>query len=133
MKVLIAEDQVHLSRLLGELVQLWGYEPVVVHDGLTALKVLQGPAAPRLALLDWMIPGLDGIEVCREVRKAVEAPYTYIILMTGQGGRQCMLDGLEAGADDFLVKPVDDAELKARLATGKRLVTLQEQLRVLAT
>src|SRR3989442_5131303 len=107
MKVLIAEDQIHLSRLLAELVQGWGYEAVVVHDGLAALKVLQAPDAPRLALLDWLMPGSDGIEACRAVRKSAEGPYTYIILMTGQGGRQCMLDGLEAGADDFLVKPVD--------------------------
>jgi two-component system, cell cycle response regulator len=132
MKILIAEDQPHLSRLLNDQVRPWGYEPVVVHDGLTALSALQAADAPRLALLDWLMPGLDGIEVCRCVRQDPDSVHPYLVLLTGQGGRQQMLDGLEAGADDFLSKPVDDAELKARLAAGRRVVALQEQLREMA-
>src|SRR5262249_4891026 len=83
--------------------------------------------------LDWLMPGLDGIEVCRRYRQDDEGPYAYLVLMTAQGGREPMLDGLEAGADDFLCKPVDAAELKARLGAGRRIVALQEQLRELAT
>src|SRR5262249_21347769 len=113
MRILIADDEVHLSRLLGDLIRPWGYEAVAGRDGLSALAALRAPDAPRLALLDWMMPGLDGMQVCREVRRD-DRPYTYLVLVTGQGGRQQMLEGLEAGADDFLVKPVDASELKAR-------------------
>jgi diguanylate cyclase (GGDEF)-like protein len=128
MRILIAEDQIHLSRLLRKMLHSWGYEVAVVHDGLAALEALRAPDAPRLALLDWLMPGLDGIEVCRRVRADAGRPYTYLVLVTGQGGREQMLDGLEAGADDFLLKPVETAELRARLASGQRIVTLQEQL-----
>lgn len=133
MKVLIADDQVHACQLLAGLLRRWGYETVAVHDGLSALEGLRDDGGPRLALLDWLMPGLDGIEVCRRLRQDVHRPYPYLILVTGQGGRQQMLEGLEAGADDFLAKPVDEAELRARLAAGRRVVTLQEQLRNLAT
>jgi diguanylate cyclase (GGDEF)-like protein len=133
MKILIAEDQVHLGDLLQQRVRGWGYEPSVVHDGIAAVEEMSRPAGPRLALLDWAMPGLDGIEVCRRVRQGPEGPYAYLVLVTGQGGREQMLEGLAAGADDFLPKPVDDAELRARLAAGRRVVELQEQLRHLAT
>ncbi len=128
MRILIADDESHSGNLLAALVQPWGYEPVVVHDGLAALAALNAPDAPRLALLDWKMPGPDGIEVCREVRKA-DQPYSYLILVTGLGGRQQMLEGLEAGADEFLTKPVEPAELKARLWAGRRIIAMQEQLR----
>ncbi len=129
MKILIADDQQHLSSLLGDQVRLWGYDPFTAHDGLAALAALQAADGPRLALLDWLMPGLDGIEVCRRIREDAASAHPYLVLLTGQGGRQQMLDGLEAGADDFLSKPVDDAELKARLAAGRRVVTLQDHLR----
>jgi diguanylate cyclase (GGDEF)-like protein len=129
MNILIAEDEVDLSHLLEVQVRLWGYQPVVVHDGLAALAALRAEDAPRLALLDWLMPGLDGVEVCRRLRGEPDGPYPYLILLTGQGGRQPMLDGLDAGADEFLAKPVDSAELKARLSAGRRIVALQEQLR----
>lgn len=133
MKILIAEDQQHLACVLQDSVQHWGYEAVVVYDGLAALQTLRGAEPPRLALLDWMMPGIDGIEVCRCLRQDLDRLYTYLVLVTGHGGRQEMLDGLEAGADDFLAKPVDPAELKARLNTGRRILSLQEQLRDMAT
>ncbi|HYT91896.1 MAG TPA: diguanylate cyclase [Gemmataceae bacterium] len=128
MRLLVAEDHVHLGQMLKDMLHAWGYDPIVVNDGLAALDILQGANAPRLALLDWIMPGLDGIQVCREVRKDIGRPYTYLVLVTGQGGKQEMLDGLEAGADDYLVKPIDAHELKARLNTAKRILTLQEQL-----
>jgi diguanylate cyclase (GGDEF)-like protein len=132
MQILIADDQASLADLLAEQVRPWGYEATVVHDGLAALDVLRASNAPPLALLDWLMPGVDGIEVCRQLREEADRHYSYLILVTGQGTRQDMIDGLEAGADDFLVKPVDPAELKARLAAGRRIITLQEQLRELA-
>jgi diguanylate cyclase (GGDEF)-like protein len=128
MRILIAEDEVNLGHLLKEQLSLWGYEAAVVHDGLAALEALRAVDAPRLALLDWLMPGLDGIEVCRRLRQDGYA-YPYLILLTGQGGREQMIEGLAAGADEFLTKPVDAAELKARLGAGRRIVALQEQLR----
>jgi diguanylate cyclase (GGDEF)-like protein len=128
MRVLIADDHVDASHWLAVLLRCWGYDPVTVHDGLAALSVLRGPDAPSLAVLDWMMPGLDGIDVCREIRKHSDRLYTYIVLVTGRGGKEQMLDGLKAGADDYLVKPVDPNELHARLNTGRRILTLQEQL-----
>lgn len=128
MQILIAEDDDGLSHLLATQVRVWGYDPVVVHDGLSALEVLQTSTVPRLALLDLQMPGLDGIEVCRRLRAEPDDSYPYLILLTGQGGRQEMLDGLDAGADEFLAKPVDHAELKARLNAGRRIVAMHQQL-----
>jgi diguanylate cyclase (GGDEF)-like protein len=128
MKILVAEDQIPLSHSLTALLRPWGYEAAIVHDGLTALEALRAPDAPRLALLDWLMPGLDGIEVCRRLRADAGRPYPYLVLVSGQGCRERMLEGLEAGADDFLIKPVEAAELRARLTSGRRVVTLQEQL-----
>jgi diguanylate cyclase (GGDEF)-like protein len=127
-KLLIAEDHLPLALLLQDLVRPWGYEAIVVCDGLAALAALRAADAPRLAILDWVMPGLDGIEVCRQVRQQADQLYPYLVLLTGQGGHQQMIAGLEAGADEFLVKPVDATELKARLAAGRRIITLQEQL-----
>src|SRR4051812_44728951 len=131
MRILIADDEVRLGRVLADLLESWGYEPVVVHDGLSALQVLCGPDAPRLALLDMLMPGLDGIQICRQLRKT-DRPYTYLILVTGHGSREEMIDGLEAGADEFLAKPVDASELKARLTVARRLLALQEKVHELA-
>jgi diguanylate cyclase (GGDEF)-like protein len=129
MKILIAEDDPLLGQLLCEQLRPWGYEAVLHHDGLAALEVLRSPDSPRLALLDWLMPGLDGIEICRRIRAEASDPYPYLILMTGQGGRQQMLEGLEAGADEFLAKPVEPIELKARLGAARRIIAMQEQLR----
>src|SRR5687767_8539498 len=121
MNLLIAEDHVPTRRLLEEMLARWGYQPQSVSDGVEALEALRAPEAPRLALLDWGLPGLDGIQVCRELRKDPDRPYTYVVLVTGQGAREDMLDGMEAGADDYLVKPVDTHELRARLNAGSRI------------
>jgi diguanylate cyclase (GGDEF)-like protein len=129
MRILIAEDDPLLGQLLCEQVRPWGYEAVLLHNGLAALEVLRSPDAPRLALLDWLMPGLDGIEVCRRLRAEASPSYPYLILTTGQGGRQQMLEGLEAGADEFLTKPVEPVELKARLGAARRIIAMQEQLR----
>ncbi|MBZ5614947.1 MAG: diguanylate cyclase [Acidobacteriia bacterium] len=98
-------------------------------DGSEAWRILQRPDAPKLVLLDWVLPDLDGIELCERIRQAGSSgPYVYVILLTSKEGRQNMLKAMEAGADDFLVKPVDELEMKARLLVGKRILDLQEEL-----
>jgi len=128
MRILIAEDDVVTGRFIAESLQPWGYEPTLVHNGLEAMAVMGNENAPPIALLDWKMPGLDGIEVCRRIRQVAGRPYTYVVLLTGMTGRETMLAGLDAGADDFLVKPVDSQELRARLNAGRRIVVLQQQL-----
>ena len=127
MKILIADDDPISRRLLeGTLVRL-GHEAVSVNDGTAAVAGLLAPGAPRLAILDWMMPGADGLAVCREVRRRSES-YVYIILLTARDRREDMVAGFDAEADDFLTKPLDSVELRARLRSGERVLALQERL-----
>ena len=129
MRILLAEDNFAFRHLLEHTLTLWGYEVVVAADGPAAWQALQGPDAPRLAILDWMMPGgIDGLDICRELRLKAPAPYSYLILLTARADKEDLIGGLEAGADDYLIKPVDVLELKARLRTGRRILDLQEQL-----
>jgi two-component system cell cycle response regulator len=128
MRVLIADDHPDSAESFAILLSAWGLEPTIVHDGLAALAFLRESTAPTLALLDWIMPGLDGPGVCREIRRETNRPYVYVILVTGRSGKAQMLDGLHAGADDYLVKPVDPNELHARLTTARRILDLQDQL-----
>jgi two-component system cell cycle response regulator len=127
-RVLIADDNRDSADSMALLLGAWGFEPTTVYDGRTALKILSETDAPKLALLDWVMPGANGVDICRELRKATNPPYTYVIMVTGQGGKDEMLDGLKAGADDYLIKPVDVHELCARLRTAKRILDIQAQL-----
>src|SRR4051812_18501045 len=106
----------------------WGYQPLLVRDGREAWEILQREDAPRLALLDWMMPGMDGPELCRRVRAAGREPYTYILLLTARTESQDLVEGMDAGADDYLTKPFNAHELRARLRAGTRIIQLQEQL-----
>jgi diguanylate cyclase (GGDEF)-like protein len=115
-------------RLLEKTLQREGYEVTAVSDGKLALQQLSLPDGPRLALLDWMMPELDGPGVCVEVRKHEERPYVHMILLTSRGSRQDVVAGLEAGADDYLTKPWDPAELMARLEVGRRILQLEDRL-----
>lgn len=128
MRVLIAEDDAVTARVLEGLIGSWNYEAVTVRDGSAALAVLQADNAPQLALLDWMMPGLQGVDVCRLVRERRAELPTYLILLTSRGDRSDVVAGLRAGADDYLVKPFDTEELHARLHVGARIVDLQRQL-----
>lgn len=128
MKVLIADDDAVSRRLLESSLRRWGYDVVVAKDGLEALRILQSPDAPRLAVLDWLMPGVDGAQLCREVRRNKQEPYTYVLLLTGKRTKSDVVQGLESGADDYVTKPFDTQELKVRLRTGKRILYLQEQL-----
>jgi phosphoserine phosphatase RsbU/P len=126
MRILIAEDDVVTARILQELNRSWGHETVLVKDGPSALALLQSADGPPLALLDWMMPGLDGPDVCRSVREA--GGTKYLILLTSKTNRADVIAGLDAGADDYLVKPFDPEELRARVKAGVRIIDLQERL-----
>jgi diguanylate cyclase (GGDEF)-like protein len=128
MRILVAEDDPVSLRLLQAFLVEWGYQVTSVTDGEKALAVLQTPESPRLAILDWTMPGMDGIEVCREVRKRNKRPYIYILMLTAKAKKQDIVEGLESGADDYLIKPYDAHELRARLRAGRRILDLQEQL-----
>ncbi len=128
MKMLIAEDDpVHLL-LLQRFISRWEFEIVTCDSGAEALQILRSPNAPRLALLDWMTPGMDGVEVCRALRASPLASYIYILLLTSKAQKLDIVAGIEAGADDYLVKPFDSGELKARLRAGQRILELEDQL-----
>jgi two-component system cell cycle response regulator len=127
-KVLIADDDMISRRLLEATLTRWGYEVVVTHDGIEAWEVLQGADAPAMAILDWMMPGMDGVDVCRKVRQRAQEPYIYLLLLTTKGRREHLIEGLDAGADDYLTKPFDPHELQVRLRAGDRIVTLQAEL-----
>jgi two-component system cell cycle response regulator len=132
MKVLLADDDPLARIQLSHLLQKWGYEVETASDGLSAWRVLSGEDAPELALIDWMMPGLDGIELCRRVRANPRGRYTYVLLLTGNSGKEDVIAGLEAGADDYLKKPYEPLELRLRLQAGRRIVELQAALRAMA-
>ena len=128
MKVLIAEDEAVSRRLLQAALTRWGYEVVTASDGCAALEILQQPDAPKLVVFDWMMPGLDGMQLCQAVRAKTQEPYTYILMVTAKRAQENVVAGLTAGADDYITKPFDPDELRVRLRTGKRIVCLQDQL-----
>lgn len=105
-----------------------GYRVIAAEDGTQAWELLQQPNSLELLILDWMMPGIDGIELCRRIREKQHGRYQYILLLSGKDQKQDVVDGLEAGADDYLTKPFDIRELRARLRTGKRILTLQHHL-----
>jgi sigma-B regulation protein RsbU (phosphoserine phosphatase) len=127
-RVLIAEDDAVSRRLLEATLAKWGYEVVVTTDGLQALEVLSQPDAPSLAILDWMMPGLDGAQVCLKARELAGERLLYMILLTAKGRKEDIVEGLTAGADDYVIKPFDRSELKARINAGERILRLQAEL-----
>ncbi len=127
-KILVADDDPVSQRMLQSFLRKWGYEVIAVSSGSEALRILEGPDAPPLAVLDWMMPGMEGPEICREIRKDAERAYTYVLLLTARSQKEDLLKGLEAGADDYLTKPFDAQELRARLHVGRRILDLQHHL-----
>lgn len=128
MRILIAEDGLVSRRMLHGLLAKWGYDVVSVEDGDAAWEKLKAPNAPRIALLDWMMPGQNGVDVCRALRKHRPIPYTYILLLTARDAKESVVEGLESGADDYLTKPFNPQELKARIRVGLRLLELEDNL-----
>jgi sigma-B regulation protein RsbU (phosphoserine phosphatase) len=128
LRVLIAEDDVVSRRILLTHLQNWGYEVVTTLDGDEAWRAISEQDAPKLAILDIMMPGVDGLEICRRVRQRSGAITPYIILLTAKHGASEIVKGIEAGADDYLTKPYDRDELRARVQVGARIVDLQTKL-----
>jgi two-component system cell cycle response regulator len=126
--LLLAEDNAMFRMVLQSWLEGWGYQVKLAEDGSKAWEVLQQEEAPELLILDWMMPGIDGLELCRRVRAREGVPYQYILLVTAKGDRHDVVAGLEAGADDYLTKPFDTNELRSRLNVGKRILRLQHEL-----
>ncbi len=132
MKVLVADDSATIRALLRSSLKRWGFDAILeASNGEEAWAHLQAQDAPSLALIDWEMPGVDGVELCRRVRareEQGESAYTYMILFTARGGRRDVVSGMEAGADDYVVKPCDEHELRVRVRAGRRIVELQAEL-----
>jgi DNA-binding response OmpR family regulator len=127
-KVLIADDDLIPRCMLQTTLTQWGYAVTAVSDGQAAWQVLEEPAAPRLAVLDWMMPGLDGVEICRRLRARTTTEPVYVLLLTARNAKADVVAGLQSGADDYLTKPFDREELRARLQVGGRVLELQQSL-----
>lgn len=127
-QILIAEDDLISRMMLSSAIKKWGYEPVAVDNGKSALEILTGASPPLLAILDWVMPEMDGIEVVHILRRSKEENPTYIIMLTTKSEKEDVVAGLEAGADDYIRKPFDTDELWARIRVGLRTATLQKEL-----
>jgi diguanylate cyclase (GGDEF)-like protein len=128
LKILIADDEAVSLRMLEKTLERAGYEVTAVSDGRKAVEELCRPEGPRLALLDWVMPQLDGPAVCRTVRRKRSQRHVYLMLLTSKNSKEEIVEGLESGADDYLIKPFDPGELKARLRTGRRILELEDNL-----
>jgi phosphoserine phosphatase RsbU/P len=128
MQILIAEDDPVSRRMLQLTLKNWDYEVVVTENGIDALKVFETEGAPTLAILDVMMPGMDGMEVCRRVRQTERQNPPFIILLTAKDRKEDVIDGIQAGANDYLTKPFNREELRVRLEVGAKMVELQQQL-----
>jgi diguanylate cyclase (GGDEF)-like protein len=128
MRVLVADDDEIYRGLLATTLSRWGYQVTPVAGGEQALERLEAEGAPTLAILDWMMPGLTGPEVCARLRARAGARYTYVLLLTARHKMEDVIEGLDAGADDYLTKPFDTSELRARLRAAERILALQEKL-----
>ncbi|MCL4215479.1 MAG: response regulator transcription factor [Candidatus Hydrogenedentes bacterium] len=128
MKILVAEDDATSRAILESMLTKWAYEVVTARDGEEAWAMLQAEGAPRLAILDWIMPGLEGIEICRRARQMGACQPLHIILLTAMEQKEDIVAGLEAGADDYITKPFDISELQARVRAGQRIVELQAAL-----
>ena len=130
MKILVAEDELFYRCMLERTLREQGYDVVSVSNGDAAWDVLQRPDAPKLALLDWQMPGMNGLEVCSRIRSTLSPEPTYVIMLTAREGKKNILTALRSGADDYIIKPFDCEELQVRLQVGQRVVGLQTSLTV---
>ena len=132
MKILIVEDEPVSKRLLEITLRKWNYGVVSASDGREAWELLQEADAPNLLISDWMMPDMDGLELCKRIRETERPGYTYVILLTSKGRREDLIRGLEAGADDYLIKPFDPEELRIRIKIGERIISLERRILQLA-
>jgi len=132
MKILIAEDDPISRRILEANLLEWGYEVMVASDGAEALEIIQQPESPNLIISDWMMPRMDGLALCREIRNVEKSEYIYFIILTAKGEKRDIIEGLEAGADDFLSKPFNQEEMKYRIRIGERIINLERRIMELA-
>ena len=128
MKILVAEDNPVFQTMLKNMLSKWDFDVVLADNGKDAWRILQQNEAPPLAILDWMMPDMDGVEVCRKLREATQQRYIYVILLTAKTEQKDLVEGMEAGADDYVTKPFNIHELRVRLRAGRRILDLQEQL-----
>ena len=128
MRVLIAEDNPVLQLLLERLITKWGHESVICKDGAKAWEVFQEGEPPLLLILDWMMPGMDGVDLCKKIRALPDGDQFYVIMLTSKGETEDMVQGLQSGANDYVTKPFAHAELEARLQVGVRMIELREAL-----
>ena len=126
--ILLAEDDNDSRRVLAHYLAVWGFRVIEARDGLEATAVLASDDPPSIALVDWMMPGMEGVEVCASVRGRTDRPFTYLILLTAKADKREIAAGLNAGADDYVTKPCDPTELRARLRAGERIVELERTL-----
>jgi DNA-binding response OmpR family regulator len=128
MRILVAEDQAVSRHVLVAVLRKWGYDVMAVQDGTQAWEALQAEDAPQLVILDWLMPGMDGIEICRQIRKSPRTRSIYLILLTARRGQEDKIQGLQSGADDYITKPFNREELRARVQVGIRVLELQGAL-----
>ncbi len=133
MKAIIVEDDPISRRLLETYLSEWGYDIIMAHNGEEAWKLFQNESAPNLVISDWMMPEMDGLMLCRKIRESENPAYVYFILLTSKGGNENIVEGLMAGADDYLVKPFNQNELKCRIGIGKRIIEMHRKILKLAT
>jgi diguanylate cyclase (GGDEF)-like protein len=124
MNVLIADDSPSVRQLLSAIVSSCGFDVTIAENGVEACGILLDEEPPQIAIIDWYMPGMDGVDVCRRVRERVDGAYTYIIMLTSKANKEDIVNGLTSGADDYLTKPFDAKELRSRLRAGRRIVDL---------
>lgn len=128
MRVLIAEDDPVSRKVLESTLRKWGYDVTVTCNGQEAWDELQADDVPKLVVLDWMMPKMSGPEICKNIRSMPDGKYFYILLLTAKGTKENIVNGLDAGADDYVIKPFDSRELRVRISCGQRIVDLQTEL-----
>jgi DNA-binding NarL/FixJ family response regulator len=128
MKILLGEDDPITSEIIREQLLQWGYEPICATTGTEAWMILQEPDGPKLAILDWQMPLMTGLEICQKLRRRQSGTYIYVIMLTSLSGKAHVVQGLEGGADDYITKPCNPQELRVRLMTGQRILSLEAEL-----
>ncbi|MFQ6611414.1 MAG: PleD family two-component system response regulator [Fidelibacterota bacterium] len=128
MEILVVEDEKTTLKVLTVILSKWGYDVITAMDGKKALNILQKDDAPHLVLLDWVMPGVSGVEICRQVRKSEVEDSTYLIMLTTRANKEDIVEGLQAGANDYIVKPFNNEELHARVNAGAKIIQLHQAL-----